>query len=147
MDSAEDTYRQDTDFWHLLHPLLDTHHRKSCAGQPERSARTAHRSWAAPLFPCGSTWPGCPPCHWCSRCSPVGRRGGAPLTRRGRWDVRREEREKNNDIRQVSSTELLFTKADMNSSRVSAVRDETNLLPWMFWWLAVIVPHLFFCLI
>lgn len=43
-----------------------------------------------------------------------------------------ENREKNNDIRQVPSTESLFTKADMNGSRAPAVRDETNLLPWMF---------------
>lgn len=38
------------------------------------------------------------------------------------------EQRKNNDIRQVPSTESLFTKADTNGSRVSAVRDETNLL-------------------
>lgn len=132
--------------WTPPAPWVNTHRRRSCAVRPERSARTARRSWAAPPFPCGSTWLGCPPCHWCSRCSPVGTRGGAPLTRRGRWDEGGRTG-KNNDIRQVPSTESLFTKADMNGSRVPAVTDETNLLPWMFWWLAVTVPHLFLCLV
>lgn len=103
-------------------PCVNTHRRRSCAVRPERSARTARRSWAAPPFPCGSTWPGCPPCRWCSRCSPVGTRGGAPLTRRGRWDEGGREQGKNNNIRQVPSTESLFTKADANGSRAPAER-------------------------
>lgn len=78
-------------------PRADTHCRRSCAVRPERSALPSRRSGAAPPFPCGSTWPGCPPSRWCSRCSPVGTRAGAPLTIRGRVGRRRErteEREK-----------------------------------------------------